>query len=58
VLIDAEPEKVIEQIKASKLRGRGGAGFLTGSSGNSCARPRATGNTSFATPMRATPAPT
>jgi len=24
------PEKVIEQIKASKLRGRGGAGFLTG----------------------------
>ena len=30
VLIDAEPEKVIEQIKASKLRGRGGAGFLTG----------------------------
>jgi NADH-quinone oxidoreductase subunit F len=24
------PEMVIEQIKASKLRGRGGAGFLTG----------------------------
>jgi len=30
VLIDAMPEMVIEQIKASKLRGRGGAGFLTG----------------------------
>ena len=30
VLIDANPALVIEQIKASKLRGRGGAGFLTG----------------------------
>ena len=30
VLIDGTPELVIEQIKASKLRGRGGAGFLTG----------------------------
>ena len=30
VLIDAKPELVIEQIKASKLRGRGGAGFSTG----------------------------
>ena len=30
VLIDDKPELVIEQIKASKLRGRGGAGFLTG----------------------------
>ncbi|MEO8596843.1 MAG: FAD-dependent oxidoreductase [Candidatus Solibacter sp.] len=30
VLIDANPAMVIEQIKASKLRGRGGAGFLTG----------------------------
>ncbi len=30
VLIDAKPELVIEQIKAAKLRGRGGAGFLTG----------------------------
>ncbi len=29
-LIDAKPEAVIELIKASKLRGRGGAGFLTG----------------------------
>ncbi len=30
VLIDANPNSVIEQIKASKLRGRGGAGYLTG----------------------------
>src|SRR5499427_7717594 len=30
VLIDGRPEHIIEQIKASKLRGRGGAGFLTG----------------------------
>ena len=30
VLIDAKPSLVLEQIKASKLRGRGGAGFQTG----------------------------
>ncbi|MGE5112021.1 MAG: NADH-ubiquinone oxidoreductase-F iron-sulfur binding region domain-containing protein [Acidobacteriaceae bacterium] len=30
VLIEGRPETVIEQVKASKLRGRGGAGFLTG----------------------------
>ena len=30
VLIDANPSNVIEQIKASKLRGRGGAGYATG----------------------------
>jgi NADH-quinone oxidoreductase subunit F len=30
VLIDANPAAVVEQIKASKLRGRGGAGYLTG----------------------------
>jgi NADH-quinone oxidoreductase subunit F len=30
VLIDARPDAVIEQIKAARLRGRGGAGFLTG----------------------------
>jgi NADH-quinone oxidoreductase subunit F len=30
VLIDGKPEQVIEQIKASKLRGRGGAGYPTG----------------------------
>ena len=30
VLIDANPEAVVEQIKAAKLRGRGGAGYQTG----------------------------
>lgn len=30
VLIDGRPEMVIEQIKAAKLRGRGGAGYATG----------------------------
>ena len=30
VLIDANPAAVIEQLKAAKLRGRGGAGYLTG----------------------------
>jgi len=30
VLIDANPGSIIEQIKASKLRGRGGAGYSTG----------------------------
>jgi NADH-quinone oxidoreductase subunit F len=30
VLIEARPDLYIEQIKASKLRGRGGAGYLTG----------------------------
>ncbi len=30
VLIEGKPENIIEQIKAAKLRGRGGAGFLTG----------------------------
>lgn len=30
VLIDGNPEAVIEQLKAAKLRGRGGAGYQTG----------------------------
>jgi NADH-quinone oxidoreductase subunit F len=30
VLIDQNPSAVIDQIKAAKLRGRGGAGYLTG----------------------------
>ncbi|MFB3779287.1 MAG: FAD-dependent oxidoreductase [Bryobacteraceae bacterium] len=30
VLIDGKPEAVVDQIKASKLRGRGGAGYPTG----------------------------
>ncbi|MHB0971463.1 MAG: NADH-ubiquinone oxidoreductase-F iron-sulfur binding region domain-containing protein [Thermoanaerobaculia bacterium] len=30
VLIDGRPEAALDQIKAAKLRGRGGAGYLTG----------------------------
>ena len=30
VLIDGKPESVVDQIKVSKLRGRGGAGYPTG----------------------------
>jgi len=30
VLIDGRPEAVVEQVKAAKLRGRGGAGYSTG----------------------------
>ena len=59
VLIDANPEMVIEQIKAAKLRGRGGAGFLTGLKWEFPAqgrgRPR---STSSAMPTKAIPAPT
>ncbi|MGD0975005.1 MAG: FAD-dependent oxidoreductase [Candidatus Korobacteraceae bacterium] len=41
VLIDGRPEMVIEQIKASKLRGRGGAGFLTGNKWDFLAKAKA-----------------
>jgi len=41
VLIDARPESVIEQIKAARLRGRGGAGFLTGNKWDFLAKAKA-----------------
>jgi NADH-quinone oxidoreductase subunit F len=41
VLIDSRPESVIEQIKASRLRGRGGAGFLTGNKWDFLAKAKA-----------------
>ena len=41
VLIDGRPEGIIEQIKAAKLRGRGGAGFLTGNKWDFLAKARA-----------------
>jgi NADH-quinone oxidoreductase subunit F len=41
VLIEGRPESVIEQIKASKLRGRGGAGYLTGNKWEFMARAKA-----------------
>jgi NADH-quinone oxidoreductase subunit F len=41
VLIDGRAENVIEQIKAARLRGRGGAGFLTGNKWEFLAKARA-----------------
>lgn len=34
VLFEMTPESVIEEVKNSGLRGRGGAGFPTGKNGN------------------------
>ncbi len=54
------PEAVIEEIKASGLRGRGGGGFPTGSKWETCrnAESEDESSTSSATPTRATRAPT
>jgi NADH-quinone oxidoreductase subunit F len=41
VLIEGRPESVIEQVKAARLRGRGGAGFLTGNKWDFLARAKA-----------------
>jgi len=41
VLIDSKPETVIDLIKASRLRGRGGAGFLTGNKWDFLAKTKA-----------------
>ena len=41
VLIDGRPEAVIDLVKASRLRGRGGAGFLTGNKWDFLAKAKA-----------------
>ena len=41
MLIDSRTDAVIEQIKASRLRGRGGAGFLTGNKWDFLAKAKA-----------------
>jgi NADH-quinone oxidoreductase subunit F len=41
VLIDGRAESVIDQIKAARLRGRGGAGFLTGNKWDFLAKAKA-----------------
>src|SRR6185312_3707283 len=43
-LIDAKPESIIELVKAAKLRGRGGAGFLTGNKWEFLAKAKADQN--------------
>ena len=42
VLIDGRADNVIEQIKAARLRGRGGAGFLTGNKWDFLAKAKGT----------------
>ena len=51
------PEQVIAEVKASSLRGRGGAGFPTASSGASCRASSRARSTSSAIPTKASPAP-
>lgn len=45
VLFDMKPEQVIDEVKKSGLRGRGGGGFPTGTKWESCRR--AEGNTRY-----------
>ncbi len=40
VLLDGRPEAVIERVKSARLRGRGGAGFLTGNKWDYLAKAR------------------
>ncbi len=51
------PSAVLEEVTKSGLRGRGGAGFRQASSGRARPRRARRGNTSSATPTRATAAP-
>ncbi len=56
VLTEMTPEQVIDTVKKSGLRGRGGAGFSTGMKWEFCKQgPRRRRSTCSATPTRATP---
>ncbi len=50
------PEQIIDEVKKSDLRGRGGAGFPTGMKWSFVPKARKP-NTSSAMPMKASPAP-
>ena len=49
---EMQPEKIIETIEESSLRGRGGAAFQQGASGGPAERPKGISNTSLLTEMR------
>ena len=57
VLEKNDPRWVVQEITKSNLRGRGGGGFPTARNGKWAAKPPTRCATSFATPTRATPAP-
>ena len=58
VLSGMKPEEVIETIKKSGLRGRGGGGFLPEQNGNLAERQKGRKGLSSVTPMKETQAPT
>ena len=57
-LFELTPEKAIDEMKTSGLRGRGGAGYPTWLKWSLARGPSATKSTLFATATRAIPAPT
>ena len=56
-LFELTPEQIINEVKNSNLRGRGGAAFPTGTNGASFPRNRRSRSMSAATPTRPNPAP-
>ena len=56
--VEMTPEEIIDEVKASNLRGRGGAGFPTGHEVElRAAQRRPSRSTSWSTRTRASPAP-
>lgn len=55
--VTMEPQAIIEEVKASGLRGRGGAAFPTGTNGDSSRRRAISRFISSIMLMRASPAP-
>jgi len=54
-LTDYKPDEIIEEIKSSGLRGRGGAGFPTGKSGSLRGKRKASQSTLYVTLTKGTP---
>jgi len=55
VLSGMDRLEIINMVKASGLRGRGGGGFPTGLNGKLRIKAKVTSNTLFVTPMKVTP---